>query len=81
MNILVLLILVSGLTLITINWLKSEISCPPPRVIYRFVPKHDLDVKFGEENRPSRVYKDMFEKSSVFLHSRGIGDGKTIIAK
>lgn len=79
MNFLFMSCLVLGSALITISWMRSELSCPPPKVIYRFVPKHTLDSQFSVENRPSFVYKDMFEKSSVFLHSRGIGDGKTII--
>jgi len=72
--------LVAGLTLIGISWLKSELKCPPPKIVYRLVPKHTLDTQFSIENRPSLVYKDMFEDASVFLHSRGLGDGKTIIS-
>ncbi len=79
MDLLLILCLVVGCTLIAISWIKSELSCPTPKVIYRFIPKHTLDSQFSVENRPSLVYKDMFEKSSVFLHSRGLGDGKTII--
>lgn len=79
MDAVLLIILSVGITLISINWLKSELACPPPRIIYRFVPQHTLDAQFSEQNRPGVVYRDMFEKSSVFLHSRGLGDGKTII--
>ena len=79
MDILLVILLVIGIVLVAINWLKSELRCPPPQIIYRFVPKHHIDVQFGEDNKPSTVYRDMFEKASVFLHSRGIGDGKTII--
>lgn len=79
MNFLLVFCLVMGLTLIGISWMRSELKCPPPKVVYRFVPKHILDTQFSIENRPSVVYKDMFEKASVFLHSRGVGDGKVII--
>jgi hypothetical protein len=79
MDFILIFCLVIGFTLIGISWLQSELRCPPPKIIYRFVPKHTLDTQFSLENRPSMIYKDMFEKASVFLHSRGIGDGKSII--
>ena len=79
MNFILIFMLVIGCTLISISWLKSELVCPPPKVIYKFVPKHTLDAQFSVENRPSLVYKGMFEAPSVFLHSRGVGDGKVII--
>lgn len=79
MDALLLILLAIGMTMVATSWLKSELKCPPPQIIYRFVPKHTIDTQFSEQNRPSVVYRDMFEKASVFLHSRGIGDGKTII--
>lgn len=79
MDALLLILLAIGMTLVAISWLKSELKCPPPQIIYRFVPQHTIDAQFSEQNRPSILYKNMFDDASVFLHSRGIGDGKTII--
>jgi hypothetical protein len=65
--------------MVAVGWLKSELKCPAPSVIYRFVPSNTIDAQFSQENNPSNVYRNMFEDSTVFLHARGIGDGKTII--
>jgi hypothetical protein len=79
MDILLVVLLAIGIAMVAVGWLKSELRCEPPSIVYRFVPKNMIDVQFSEENNPSRVYRNMFEDSTVFLHARGIGDGKTII--
>lgn len=79
MDIIIILLLVIGLTLVGISWVRSDLNCPPPQVIYRYIPKHTLDVQFGEENAPSEVYKDMFTKSSPWIGGTTLGMGKTYI--
>lgn len=74
MDIIILLLLVLGVIFVTISWAKSELKCPPPKIIYRFVPQHTLDVQFSEENRPSDIYKDMFNKSSPWIGGFGLGN-------
>ena len=60
------------------SWAKSELKCEPPKIIYRYIPKHTLDVQFGEENTPSEIYKDMFLQSSVWVGGYQLGNkGKT----
>lgn len=77
MEIIIFLLLVVGITLVIFSWLKSELNCPPPKIIYRFVPKHTLDVQFGDENMPSELYQDMFNDSSPWVGGYTIGMGKT----
>jgi hypothetical protein len=57
--------------------MKSELQCPPTKVIYKFVPQHMLDVQFGDDNKPSQIYNDMFTKSSIWVGGYDLGSGKT----
>jgi len=52
-------------------------NCPPPQIIYRYIPKHTLDVQFGDENNPSTIYRDMFTSSSPWIGGYTMGIGKT----
>lgn len=79
MDIIILLLLVFGVIFVTISWARSELRCPPPKVIYRYVPKHTLDVQFGEENNPSEIYRDMFNQSSPWIGGFKIGN-KTFVS-
>lgn len=79
MDILVISLIIIGLVLVVISWVKGELECPPPKIIYRYIPKHTLDVQFGEENYPSDIYKDMFVKSSPWIGGYDLGSGKTYI--
>jgi hypothetical protein len=63
--------------LLMMSWLKADLQCPPPKVIYRYVPKHTLDVQFGEENKPSVIYNDMFTQGPPWIGGYQIGYGKT----
>ena len=74
MDIVVLLLLIIGMVSIIVSWLKSDLKCPPPKIIYRYIPKHTLDVQFGEENVPSEIYKDMFTKSTPWIGGYGLGN-------
>lgn len=76
-TILILTLIVVGAMMITIQLLKSETKCPEQNVIYRYIPKHTLDVQFGEENKPSVIYKDMFTEGPPWIGGYDLGIGKT----
>ena len=80
MDIIIMLLLVVGLVMVGISWLKSELRCPPPKVVYRYIPKHTLDVQFGEENSPSQIYEDMFTQSSPWQGGYELGKGKPTVS-
>jgi hypothetical protein len=65
MDILLLILLAIGIAMVAVGWMKSELECPPSRIVYRFVPKNTIDVQFSESNKPSVVHSDMFTKQSV----------------
>lgn len=77
LNIVIFIISVIGIASVMVSWLKADLKCPPPKVIYRFVPKHTLDVQFGEENSPSIIYEDMFNKGTPWIGGFELGDDKT----
>lgn len=79
MDIIILLLIVIGIVFVSISWAKSEVRCPPPKIIYRYIPKHTLDVQFGNENVPSEIFKDMFLKSSPWIGGFGLGNKTFII--
>lgn len=67
-NIIIAILFIIGTVLITVSWVKADLKCPPPKVIYRYIPKHTLDVQFGEgENKPSDIYRDLFQKQSPWI--------------
>lgn len=74
MDVIILLLLIVGIVFVSMSWAKSELKCEPPKIIYRYVPKHTLDVQFGEENTPSEIYKDMFLQSSVWVGGYQLGN-------
>ena len=77
MNIILFIILVIGISFVATDFIKSQVNCPPPKIIYRYIPKHLLDVQFGEDNNPSDIYADMFIKSNPWIGGYTIGDKKT----
>jgi len=81
MNLIILVMLILGTILVCISWLKSELRCPPPQVVYRYIPKHTLDVQFGQENNPSEIFSKMFNDFSPWIGGYQLGNGKTYIAK
>lgn len=74
-----LTLLVIGIISIMYSWMKTDITanCPEPKIIYRMVPKHTLDVQFGKENYPSNIYLDMFNQSNPWIGGYSLGIGKT----
>ena len=79
--IILVLIIVVGVTFVSIHFLKSELICEPPKVIYKYIPQNTLDVQFGEENKPSEILSDMFVKSSPWIGGYEMGSGKTYIVE
>lgn len=79
MDIIVLILLIIGIMSVSASWMKAELRCPPPKIIYRYIPKHTLDVQFGEENKVSEVLKDMFVDSSPWIGGNEMGNGKTYV--
>jgi hypothetical protein len=74
MDLIVLILLTLGIVSVTVSWLKADLKCPPPKIIYRFVPKHTLDVQFSEnENSPSIIYKDMFTAGNPWVGGYQLG--------
>lgn len=77
MDIVILLFILFGVVSISLGLAKTQLKCPQPKVIYRFIPKHTLDVQFGTENNPSDIYNDMFAKSSPWIGGYTLEMGKT----
>lgn len=67
MNLISVIILLVGVILVTISWLRSELKCPPPRIVYRYIPKHSLDIQFGQENKASDVFFDLYSKKTPWV--------------
>jgi hypothetical protein len=77
MDLVILFLILFGMGLLMMSWLKADLQCPAPKVIYRYVPKHTLDVQFGQENKPSVIYNDMFTQGPPWIGGYQIGYGKT----
>jgi hypothetical protein len=80
MDILVLLILIIGIIFVAISWFKNEIHCPPPQVIYKYIPANVIDTQFSKENLPSNLYTDMFNNDNVWIGGMSMSIGKTVAA-
>ncbi len=71
MKSLILVLLIIGLVMIGVGYVKSNMQCPPPRIEYRYVPK-----SFNEEQQVHTTIKamsgmsNMFGKEDVWLGSR-----------
>jgi hypothetical protein len=79
MNPILLLLLIIGITFVATAFVKARVRCPPPKIIYRYIPKNTLDVQFGEDNNPSDIYKDMFLNSNPWIGGYTLGDKKTTL--
>lgn len=73
MNPILLLLLIIGIASVATAFVKAQARCPPPKIIYRYVPKNTLDVQFGEDNNPSDIYKDMFLNSNPWIGGYTLG--------
>lgn len=80
MDFLLTVFLLIGISLIIAGYIQSTLVCPPQKIIYKYVPKHPMDIQFGEENKPSDIYKDMFQKPSIYINSIPFASGtKTFV--
>ena len=76
MDIVILILLTLGIVSVTISWLKADLKCPPPTIVYKYIPKHTLDVQFSEtpeENMPSTIYKDLFTSGTPWIGGYTLG--------
>ena len=66
-----LLLLLMGIVFITIGYTRIHVTCPPPRIEYRVVPRSILDdqIHGGVENVSS-----MFDQSDPFFLNQDEGD-------
>jgi hypothetical protein len=74
MDIIIILLLVIGVAFVSVSWARADLKCPAPKIVYRYIPKHTLDVQFGTDNNPSEIFKDMFTKSSPWIGGFGMGN-------
>ena len=79
MDILVLLMLMIGIIFISISWFKNELHCPPPKVIYKYIPSNVIDMQFSKENLPTNIYGDMFNNDNVWVGGTTMSIGKTVV--
>jgi hypothetical protein len=78
MNLVIYILILIGTVSITLALFRSEKECPPQKIEYRYLPNYELNVMYSEENRPSKVFSDMFKKSSIWIGSSELGIGKTV---
>jgi hypothetical protein len=78
MDVLIFILLIVGIIFLSMSWAKSELQCPPQRIIYKYIPQNTLDVQFGQDNSPSEIYKDMFLNGNTWIGGYQLGTkGKT----
>ena len=80
-DILIIALLFAGFASILISWFRANLQCPAPKVIYRSIPKHTLDVQFGEENMAGSVFKKMFSKGTPNIGGYDSSWGKTYVSE
>jgi hypothetical protein len=78
MNVVIYILLLLGIVSVTLALFRSEKECPPQKVEYRYIPNYELNVVYGEDNMPSKVFSEMFKKSSLWIGGSELGSGKTI---
>lgn len=66
-NILVLLIFI-GILFIIVDLVKTDQTCPPNRIIYRFIPR-TLDEELESPAYASDVFRTMFDQPSPWIKS------------
>ena len=78
MDILIFILLITGIIFVSMSWAKSELQCPPQKIIYKYIPQNTLDVQFGQDNSPSEIYNDMFVRGNPWIGGYELGTkGKT----
>ena len=79
-EIVIYLILLCGIVSIALAVFRSERECPPQKIEYRYIPNYELNVVYSENNLPTKVFSDMFKKSSPWIGGTQLGIGKTVPA-
>lgn len=78
MDILVLILLIIGIIFISIALFKKDLHCPPPQIIYKYIPANIIDTQFSKENLPSNLYTDMFNNDNLWIGGMSMSMGKTV---
>jgi hypothetical protein len=80
MNIISLILITVGLFILLFIWITSETKCKEKeRVVVQYMcpNKSILDVQFSEDNNPSKVYSDLFQKPSPWVGGFSLEHGRT----
>ena len=76
MELYLIILLLIGVICIVVSLLKSEMNCPPSKIIYKYIPMNTLDVQFSEsENTPSKIFNTEFTQSSPWIGGYTLGSG------
>jgi hypothetical protein len=71
MKSIIFLCLFIGLTFMIIGYVKTNATCPPPQIQYRYIPRTILDEQMNPEPVMS-VFANMFEKPSPWDIANGL---------
>lgn len=55
-----------GFLFILIGWIKNELTCPPPKVLYRYIKPDLIDYQFSELNIPTNINKNLFTDNLIY---------------
>ena len=58
---------------------RKILTCPEPSIIYKYIPENVIDKQFDSENFPSKIYTEMFVKSSPWIGGYHLGSGKSVV--
>jgi hypothetical protein len=75
----VTILLTLGVILLIFALLNGDLSCPPQKIIYKYIPQNPLDIQFGDQNQPSEIYKDLFTKSSPWIGGFSLGSKAFVV--
>jgi hypothetical protein len=75
MDILIFLLFIVGVIFFAMGWAKSELQCPPPKIVYKYIPENLLDTQFSKENMPSEIYKDLFLQGNTWIGGYKLNSG------
>jgi hypothetical protein len=76
-SLLIILLCIVGIVSISVSVFNKELQCPPPQIIYRYVPANVIDQQFSKENLPSNLYGDMFNNDNIWIGGMSMSSGKT----
>ncbi len=77
-NALLIIILTIGIVFVTLGYLKSEMNCPPPKIIYRLINNTPVDYQFSEANFPSKAYENLFTEDNITVGGYKLSSGRTV---